>query len=267
MAEVAVGGIFVDAQHLDLGYLGIVNPVFGCDVVGEAAVVGAAGKDPCCRSYLEVGHRNPQGIGYGELRQWLRLDALHIVHQQTEAVTHIDDGSGDTLAHLGVEDEAGGIAFAYADAKEVDLQTGFVGSNERTDLQHVRLQDARLLAVEVQRVVLQERTAVGQTLCHEPYRAVEGGTLPVAFGTEAIAFSHQALTGKTRNLVEADEVHVVDIYLTEIVEVGGETFRTLVFQDAADGNLCLGSILHLLPIDLFPTLVDLDGIELLVFLY
>ena len=118
----------------------------------------------------------------------------------------------------------------------MNFQTGLLGSDKRTYLQHVCLKDGAVLAVEVQRVVLKEGTAGGQALVHHPYGTVEGG-LPVAFGTETVTFGHQALRCQSRNLVE-----VAAVGLAQVVEVGGEAFGSLSLQDGTQGEFGLGGV-------------------------
>ena len=72
-----------------------------------------------------------------------------------------------------------------------------------------------------------------------------------------VANSASQCIGKTRNLVEAAEVRIVYISIAEVVEVGGESCGVLVLEHAAESDLGLGRVLHLLPINLLARLVDL----------
>ena len=105
----------------------------------------------------------------------------------------------------------------------------------------MRLKYGTLLAIEIQRIIFQERAAARQTLVHHPYGAVEGRGFPVAFCPEAISFCHQTLRGEARNLVE-----VASIRLAEVVEVCREAFSSLVLQDSAEGKLGLSRVPYLL---------------------
>ena len=134
---------------------------------------------------------------------------------------------------------------AHANAQEVDLQARLLLSNIGVHLQHVGLKDGCVIAVEVQRVVLKERRAAGQSLAHEPCGAVQTGTLPVALGTEAIAVVHQALRRKARDLVEAvSGLFYVDI--AKVVEVGCESLGIICLQHRTNGQLSLGGVPDLL---------------------
>ena len=188
--ELADGGVLVDVNHLDTGYLSVVFPVFGGQVVGEAGVVRTTSQNPSSGTNLEVGHRFPQSGSHGQLGQRFRLDALYIVYNQAEAVTQVNDRSGAARTHLRREHETGRLALADTDTEEVNFQTGLLGSG-----------------------------------------------LPVAFGTESVAFSHQALRCQSRNLVE-----VAAVGLAQVVEVGGEAFGTLRLQDGTQGEFGLGGI-------------------------
>ena len=105
----------------------------------------------------------------------------------------------------------------------------------------MRLKYGTLLAIEIQRIIFQERAAARQTLVHHPYGAVESRRFPVAFCPEAISLRHQTLRSEARNLVE-----VASIRLAEVVEVCREAFSTLVLQDSAEGEFGLSRVPYLL---------------------
>ena len=63
-----------------------------------------------------------------------------------------------------------------------------------------------------------------------------------------------------------DEVDSRDVCLAKVVEVGGEGSSAFFLQHSAQSDLCLSCMKHLLPVNLFARLVDLDGVFLLVFL-
>ena len=87
-------------QIFDVEHLSIVLPILRCDVVGEAAVVSAAGENPRTGTDLEVRLWNPQGVGNRELRQWFRFDAVYIVDDESEAVAHVDYRCRNAVANL-----------------------------------------------------------------------------------------------------------------------------------------------------------------------
>ena len=90
-------------------------------------MMGAAAEDPATGTNLEVGLRNPKRIGHGKFGKWFWFDAIHVVDDETETITHIDYSSGYAITCLLVEDEAGSLLLANADAEEVNLETdGFV---------------------------------------------------------------------------------------------------------------------------------------------
>ena len=204
-------------------------------------MVRATGENPCPRANLEVRLRNPERGRHRKLRERLRLDAFHVVHNQTEAVSEIDHRSRTSGARFAGEDQARCLAFTHADTKEVDFQTRFLSGNQRANFQHMRLKYGTLLAIEIQRIIFQERAAARQTLVHHPYGAVESRRFPVAFCPEAISLCHQTLRSEARNLVE-----VASIRLAEVVEVCREAFSTLVLQDSAEGEFGLSRVPYLL---------------------
>ena len=97
------------------------------------------------------------------------------------------------MTNLRREHETGGLLLADADAKEVNLQFGFVDCDERANFEHMALQARRAVAGEVERIVLEERATRGQALRNHPQRAIEASGLPVTLGTEANTLGHQAL--------------------------------------------------------------------------
>ena len=97
-------------------------------------MVRATGENPCPRANLEVRLRNPECGSHRKFRQRLRLDAFHVVHNQTEAVAEIDHRSRASGTRFAGEDQACSLAFTHADAEEVDFQTRFLSSNQRTNL-------------------------------------------------------------------------------------------------------------------------------------
>ena len=228
-------------EMLDPGDLRVILPVFPVEVIGEAAVVGSAGHHPRGRADLEVRHRNPERGSDGQLRQRLRLDTLDIVGHEAEAVAHIHDGRRDAAADLAREDEAGGQGLADADAEPVDLELRLRRRDHRADLEHVGLQDRRTRAGEVQGIVLEEGTAFREALAHEPDRAVERGGLPVPFRAEAVAFFHQALRRKARNLVEAHPGDL-DVDIAQVVEIRREALRAAVDEQRAERQLRLRGV-------------------------
>ena len=69
-----------------------------------------------------------------------RLDALHLLRNETEAVAEVNNGSLDTSTGLRGEYQTGGLLLADTDAEEVYFELGLVGSNQRADLEHVALE-------------------------------------------------------------------------------------------------------------------------------
>ena len=114
------------------------------------------------------------------------------------------------------------------------FQFRFCFSNQRTNFQHVSLEDSALFTVEMQSVVFQERTTFRHTLAHEPCGAVQSGGFPVTFCTETITFFHQTLRSQSRNLVK----------VTEVVEVGSKCFGTCIFQDTTESDFCFCRVPH-----------------------
>ncbi len=121
----------------------------------------------------------------------------------------------------------------------MDFQTGALFGYERAHFKHVSLKDSALLAVEIKGIVFEERTSAA--LRHHPYGAVEGCALPVAFGTETVAFGHQALRCQSGDLVEA-VAGFVDVYVAEVIEICCETFRTLVGEYCPESKLGFGGV-------------------------
>ena len=97
-------------------------------------------EDPRTCTNLECGLWNPEGRSYRQIRHGFRLDALNLLRDQTETVAEINNSSLDTTTHLRGEHETGCLLFADTDAKEVNLEFGFIDSDERTNLEHVALQ-------------------------------------------------------------------------------------------------------------------------------
>ena len=103
-------------------------------------------------------------------------------------------------------------------------------------------------------------------MLNHPKSAIEASCLPIAFCSEAVTFFHEALRSQAWNLVEAAKVGSIDIGIAKVVEVSGEGCCTFVFEDATQSNFGLCGVLHLLPINLFAALVNLDSVEFLVLL-
>ena len=103
------------------------------------------------------------------------------------------------------------------------------------------LQDGGVVAVKVQGVILQEGSASGQSLAHEPCGAAECGALPVALGTESVAVAHEALAGQAGNLVEsaAGGLHV---HVAQVVKVGGECLGAIGLQQGTQREFGLGGV-------------------------
>ena len=228
--ESAGSGVLVDVDALDVEHLGKVFPVFGSDVVREGAVVSTTGENPCAGTNLERWLRNPKGGSNRELTHWLWLNALYFRGDETETVTKVYNSSLDTTTSLRSEHEACSLLLTDTDAKEVYLKGGLVDSDERTNLEHVALEAGCAVRSEVEGVVLEERTALLHTLVHNPQRTVETCSLPVTLGTKTNTLGHEALRGETWYLVETDEVRVVDVCLTKVIEVGSEGCGALFLQ-------------------------------------
>ena len=81
-----------------------------------------AGEDPGACTDLERGLGHPKGTGHGQVRHGLRLDALHFLRNETEAVAQVYDSGLDATARLRGEHQTGGLLLANADAKEVNLE-------------------------------------------------------------------------------------------------------------------------------------------------
>jgi len=160
------------------------------------------------------------------------------------------------MALLGCEDKTGCRGLADADAQEVNLQTWLLLCDIRVDLKHVRLQDRSVVAIEVQRVVLQERGTAFQALAHEPGGAIETCTLPVALGTEAIAVVHQTLRGQAWDLVKATSC-LFHVDIAQVIEVGGKALGAIGLQHGTERELSLGGVPDLL---IFDTLLILQGV-------
>ena len=69
-------------------------------------MVSTTGENPSTCTNLECGLRNPEGAGHGQVGHGLRLDALHLLRNQAEAVAEVNDGGLDATAYLRCEDEA-----------------------------------------------------------------------------------------------------------------------------------------------------------------
>ena len=143
LAELLVVGIFVDDTGLHVCNLSKVTPILIGQTEAEAGVVCAAGIHPASDTHLKCGLRNPQSRSYRELWQRLALDEVDVVGNQAEAVTHINDCRRDAMALLCCEDKTGCRSLAYADAKEVNLQTWLLLCDVGVDLKHVRFHVVR----------------------------------------------------------------------------------------------------------------------------
>ena len=100
LLEVGDVGLLVDADVLDAEHLSEVSPVLFVDVVREGAVVSTTGEDPGSSTDLEGGLGDPEGRSHGQVRHGLRLNALNLLRNQTEAVAKVNDCSLDTTANL-----------------------------------------------------------------------------------------------------------------------------------------------------------------------
>ena len=119
-------------------------------------MVCTTGQNPGTCADFEVRHGFPQCGSYRELGQRFRFDTFYVVYNEAETVAQIYYGSSTSCTYLRREDQAGCLALANTNAEEVYFQTRLLSCNERTNLQHVCLQDRTVLSIEIQRVVLQE---------------------------------------------------------------------------------------------------------------
>ena len=250
-------GVLVDDAALDVGNLGIVAPVFVGESEAEAAVVRTTGIEPAAHAHFEGGFGNPERGSDGQLGQRLALDEVHIVGDEAEAVAHVHDGGRGAVSLLGGKHEAGRRCLAHTDAEEVYLQPGLLLRDVGIDFEHVRFEDGSVVAVEIERVVFEERSAAVEALTHKPDSAIERGTLPVALGTEAESVAHHALGGQSRNLVEA-LAGLFYVHIAQVVEVGGEALGPLGSHHGTQGEFGLGGIPHL-PVGLRVFILDVFG--------
>ena len=195
-------------------------------------MVGSSCHNPGTGTDFEVRHRYPEGRGDRKFRERFRLDAFHVIHYKPEAVPHVHYGCRNAPPDLGGKHQAGRQGLAYSYSQIVYFEFRFCICYERTYLEHVGLEDRRTVSGEVEGVILEEGTSFRKALCHEPYRAIEGSSLPVTFGSESVAFVHQPLGCKSRDLVEAHSGDL-DIDISKVVEVGGEALGSLVFKEGA----------------------------------
>ncbi len=142
---------------------------------------------------------------------------------------------------LGREDETCCRSLANADAEEVNLQAGLLLCDIGADFQHVALKDGCVVTIEVKRVVLKEGSTAFKALTHEPCCTIEASALPVTLSTEAVAVVHQTLRSETWNLIEA-MTGLLNINITEVIEVRCEALGTISLQHGTDRKLSLGCI-------------------------
>ena len=156
LLEVGNSSLLVDANILDASHLGKVLPILLGDVVRESAVVCTTSQNPGCSTNLECRLWNPQSRSYRKFWHWLRLDALNLLADQTETVAKVNNCSLNTSTSLRCEYQTCSLLLADTNTEEMNLELWLVGSNQRTNLQHVALQTRTLVASEVQGVVLEE---------------------------------------------------------------------------------------------------------------
>ena len=159
--EVADGGVFVDVDIFNAYHLGKIFPVLCRHIIGEGAVVGTTGKNPCASTYLEGGLGHPESGSHGELGHGLGLDALHFAGDEAETIAKVNDGGLDTSTCLGGEHQTGGGLLTDTDTEEMNLECGLVDSDERTNLKHMTLETGCAVVSKVEGVIFEERTTLG----------------------------------------------------------------------------------------------------------
>ena len=132
---------------------------FSGDGIAITGVVSAAGEDPGLAGGLEIRLAFPNRTSDRQLREFGMFDRLHFVHEQSKAVTQIDQRGVECFAGRRVEDHAHGI-FLAAYAQGVDFDPGFGRGDARTNFEHMGAQHLMALGRKVIGVVLHEgRTA------------------------------------------------------------------------------------------------------------
>ena len=114
----------------------------------------------------------------------------------------------------------------------MDFAAGPGGGDAGADLQHVRTEAACSGGVEVVGVVLHEGAAPAAAAAHHFKRAHEGGVLPVALGSEAVALRHQPLNRQAGELSQA----------VQVLEGVGKRAIAAGFEEAAQAGLDAGGL-------------------------
>ncbi len=213
--------MLVDHHELDAQDVGEGAQLLDVHRLGEDGVVGRARQDPGFGAGLQIRQGFPQGAGHREFRHGLwQVHHLQLIDHQTEAVAHVDEAGVDRLAGWRRKQQAGRIGL-LANPQVLGVQHGFAGGDGGADLQHVGPQHQVVARLQVVGVVLHEGGAPRQASPHHLEGAQQGRRLPVPFRPEAEALLHQALTGETRQLVQA----------IEILEGGGEGAEAAVGEE------------------------------------
>ena len=192
----------------------------------------AARIDPCCHALFEVGLIFPHQAADGQVGHLVRvLDQLDLLHDEAQAIAHVDHGYGDGFGRGDTfEHEAGGVRLA-ADAERVHLDLGLGGGELRGYFQHMRAQAEAV--GEVVGVVFHQARAL--LPCHILHGGAQRRDLPVAFGAEAVALALQVLNGEAGQLVHA-------VQRAEVID--DADIAALVFAEFIDGDLVLRLFAH-----------------------
>ena len=188
-------------------------------------------QNPGSSTHFKVRLRNPQSRSYRQFRQRFALDTINYINDHTETVTHIHDCGCYTFTLFAGKYQTSCFTID-TNTQAMYFQFRLVFGNQRTNFQHVRLQNSTLFAIKVQRIVFQEGTTFRHTLTHEPHRTIQSSRLPIAFCTKAITFHHQTLRSQTRNLIE----------FAQIIEVSRKALGSLIFQQTTQSDFSLSRI-------------------------
>ena len=159
------------------------------------------------------------------------LHDVDLVEDEPEALAEVEEADDDAGAGPRGEDQPHRVRPA-TDRQGMDLACRPAVGDRRADLEHVGAQDLRSVRTQVVGVVLHEGRPARQAGRHDLHRPDEQRRLPIAFGTESVAVSHQPLNGDPREL---DEV-------AQVLERVGEGTEAAGLQEVAESDLDPGGL-------------------------
>ena len=194
-------------------------------------MVGSACKDPCFCTCLKIWLWCPECTSYRKLRhRFLNLLAFHIVDDQTETVSKIDQGCCNTRACLACEYKSCRI-FSVTHGKRAYFNADLTICDRRAYLKHMRLKDSFFSRYKVICIVFHHGSSfcIFYTSCHDLHQTNHCSCLPVTFCTESIAFFHKSLDCKSGKLFKS----------TQISKVCNDCLIIFLFQEFLKSDLNL----------------------------